>query len=122
MVDAAAARGLPVELLVQKALEGGAKGVPADRVIAAVRALAGELDASAGALHSAGLAAPDGDAIEAGAVALTAGAQEGEGRGAARAPRAPLRGPATPPPAGPPPPPGGPGPGTGPPGWRPLPA
>ena len=73
MVDSAAARGLPVELLVQKALEGGAKGVPADRVIAAVRALAGELDASAGALRSAGLAAPDGDAIEAGAFALTAG-------------------------------------------------
>src|SRR5439155_592321 len=30
----AAARGLPVEPLVQKAIEGGAKGVPADRVIA----------------------------------------------------------------------------------------
>ena len=39
VVDSAAARGLPVEPLVQKALEGGAKGVPAERVIAAVRAL-----------------------------------------------------------------------------------
>ena len=90
MVDAAAARGLPVELLVQKALEGGAKGVPADRVIAAVRALASELDASAGALHSAGLAAPDGDAIEAGAFALTAGLKEGQVRELARASRAPF--------------------------------
>ena len=90
MVDSAAARGLPVELLVQKALEGGAKGVPADRVIAAVRALAGELDASAGALHSAGLAAPDGDAIEAGAFALTAGLKEGQVRELARASRAPF--------------------------------
>src|SRR2546427_2838350 len=90
MVDAAAARGLPVELLVQKALEGGAKGVPADRVIAAVRALAGELDASAGALHSAGLAAPDGDAIEAGAFALTAGLKEGQVRELARASRTPF--------------------------------
>src|SRR2546422_11651342 len=90
MVDSAAARGLPVELLVQKALEGGAKGVPADRVIAAVRALAGELDASAGALHSAGLAAPDGDAIEAGAFALTAGLKEGQVRELARASRTPF--------------------------------
>ncbi len=90
MVDSAAARGLPVEPLVQKALEGGAKGVPADRVIAAVRALAGELDASAGALHSAGLAAPDGDAIEAGAFALTAGLKEGQVRELARASRAPF--------------------------------
>src|SRR3989449_9320298 len=97
MVDSAAARGLPVELLVQKALEGGAKGVPADRVIAAVRALAGELDASAGALHSAGLAAPDGDAIEAGALAPTAGRPEGGGSAPGPAPPAPLRGPRHPP-------------------------
>src|SRR5207247_10357895 len=90
MVDAAAARGLPVELLVQKALEGGATGVPVDRVSAAVRALAGELDASAGALHSAGLAAPDGDAIEAGAFALTAGLKEGQVRELARASRTPF--------------------------------
>jgi len=89
-VDSAAARGLPVEPLVQKALEGGAKGVPAERVIAAVRALAGELDASAGALRSAGLAAPDGDAIEAGAFALTAGLQEGQVRELAHASRTPV--------------------------------
>jgi len=90
IADSAAARGLPVELLVQKALEGGAKGVPADRVIVAVRALAGELDASAGALRSAGLAAPDGDAIEAGAFALTAGLKEGQVRELARASHAPF--------------------------------
>ena len=90
IVDSAAARGLPVELLMQKALEGGAKGVPADRVIAAVRTLAGELDASAGALRAAGLAAPDGDAIEAGVFALTAGLQEGQVRELARARRAPF--------------------------------
>jgi len=90
IVDSAAARGLPVELLMQKALEGGAKGVPADRVIAAVRTLAGELDASAGALRAAGLAAPDGDAIEAGAFALTAGLQKGQVRELARASHAPF--------------------------------
>src|SRR3989475_11080899 len=116
MVDAAAARGLPVELLVQKALEGGAKGVPADRVIAAVRALAGELDASAGALHSAGLAAPDGDAIEAGAVALPAGGQGGEGTGGGPPPPAPLSGPAPPRGGAPPRAPRGAGGASGPPG------
>src|SRR5438132_303326 len=45
----AAGRGLPVEPLVQKAIEGGAKGKPADRVIAAVRALSDQLAAAAAA-------------------------------------------------------------------------
>lgn len=69
----AAARGLPVEPLVQKAIEGGAKGVPADRVIAAVRSLAGRLGDAMAALHEAGLATPDGDVVEGGADALNAG-------------------------------------------------
>ena len=90
MADSATARGLPVELLVQKALEGGAKGVAADRVIAAVRTLAGGLAASAGALRSAGLAVPDGDAIEAGAFALTAGLSVQQVRDLARASHAPF--------------------------------
>ena len=34
LADTAAGRGLPVEPLIQKALEGGAKRVPADRIIA----------------------------------------------------------------------------------------
>src|SRR3989475_1358845 len=50
----AAGRGLPVEPLVQKAIEGGAKGKPADRVIAAVRALSDQLAAAADALRSGG--------------------------------------------------------------------
>src|SRR5947209_18746145 len=54
----AAERGLPVEPLVQKAIEGGAKGKPADRVIAAVRALSVQLAAAAAALRSGGPAAP----------------------------------------------------------------
>jgi len=49
----AAARGLPVDPLVQKAIEGGAKGVPADRVASAVRAVAAQLDAAAVALQTA---------------------------------------------------------------------
>ena len=69
----AAARGLPVEPLVQKAIEGSAKGVPADRVAAAVRAVAAQLDAAAAALRQGGLTSPDTDAIATGAFALNAG-------------------------------------------------
>jgi hypothetical protein len=70
---AAAARGLPTEPLVQKAIEGGAKGVPAERVIAAVRALAARLDEAAGALRAGGLGTPEPDVLEGGAYALNAG-------------------------------------------------
>jgi hypothetical protein len=74
----AAARGLPVELLIQKALEGGAKGVPADRVIAAVRVLATQLDEARGALREAGIQAPSPQAIEGGAYAINAGLNAGQ--------------------------------------------
>jgi hypothetical protein len=69
----AQARGLPVEPLLQKALEGGAKGVPAERVIAAVRVLAGRLDEARGAMQQAGVRTPSPDAVESGAYALNAG-------------------------------------------------
>ena len=69
----AAARGLPVDPLVQKAIEGAAKGVPADRVIAAVRALAGRLAEAMAAVREGGVAAPSGDVVEGGADALNAG-------------------------------------------------
>lgn len=66
-------RGLPVEPLIQKAMEGGAKGVPADRVIAAVRVLAAHLGQAQSALRDAGIQAPSPEAIEGGADALNAG-------------------------------------------------
>lgn len=69
----AAARGLPVDPLVQKALEGAAKGVPGDRVIAAVRALAGRLAEAMEAVRQGGVAAPSGEVVEGGADALNAG-------------------------------------------------
>jgi hypothetical protein len=69
----AAALGLPVDPLVQKAIEGAAKGVPGDRVIAAVRALAGRLGQSMAAVREGGLAAPRSDVVEGGADALNAG-------------------------------------------------
>ena len=69
----AAAHGLPIDPLVQKALEGAAKGVSGDRVIAAVRALAGRLGQALAAVREAGVAAPAGDVVEGGADALNAG-------------------------------------------------
>jgi len=69
----AAARGLPVDPLVQKAIEGAAKGVPSDRVIAAVRALAGRLAEAREAVRAGGVATPSGDVVEGGADALNAG-------------------------------------------------
>jgi len=69
----AAARDLPVDPLVQKAIEGAAKGVPGERVIAAVRALAARLGEAREAVRDAGVAAPSGNLVEGGADALNAG-------------------------------------------------
>ena len=73
----AAARGLPGELLIQKAIEGTAKAAPPDRVIAALGALLGRLSVSAAAVRTGGLRAPDDATIEAGAFALSAGLDSG---------------------------------------------
>jgi len=76
----ATAHGLPVEPLVQKAIEGGAKGVSAERVIAAVRAVAARLADAADALRAADIAAPGAEVVEAGADALNAGLNAGQVR------------------------------------------
>lgn len=69
---AAAARGLPVNPLIQKAIEGSAKGVPSDRVAAALRLITAHLDTAAAALRYGGLPA-DTLAIAAGEFAISAG-------------------------------------------------
>lgn len=74
---AAAARGLPLDPLIQKAIEGGAKGVPAERVSAALRLVVAQLDMSAAGLRAAGVS-PDTAAIAAGAFAITAGLNGGD--------------------------------------------
>ena len=48
---AAATRGLPIDPLIQKAIEGSAKGIPAERVATAVRLVAVQLDTAAAALR-----------------------------------------------------------------------
>ena len=70
--SAAAARGLPVDPLIQKAIEGSAKGVPSERVAAAVRLVAAQLDTAAAALREGELGS-DTVAIAAGGFAITAG-------------------------------------------------
>jgi hypothetical protein len=73
----AAARGLPVDPLIQKAIEGSAKGVPSERVIAAVRLVGMQLDTAAVALQATGLGS-DTLAITAGAFAIMAGLNGGD--------------------------------------------
>jgi hypothetical protein len=69
---AAAARGLPVDPLIQKAIEGTAKGVPSERVTAAVRLVVMQLDTAAAALREGGVLT-DTLVIAAGEFAITAG-------------------------------------------------
>jgi hypothetical protein len=85
----AAARGLPTEPLVQKAIEGGAKRVPAERLIAAVRALAGRLAVATDAVRAGGLASPAAEVVEGGADGLSAGLTPGQVSDLVRVSRAP---------------------------------
>ena len=89
IADEARARGLPVEPLVQKALEGGAKGVPGDRVVGAVRALVGRLDIARAALQEGGIRAPSPEVLESGADALNAGFNAQQVRDLGRVSRGP---------------------------------
>lgn len=78
LVDSARARGLPGTPLVDKALEGGVKGVPAERIVAAVRTVLDQLDAAATAVRGAVGQPPAADAVEAGAFAMAAGLTAGD--------------------------------------------
>ena len=69
IVEAARAAGLPVETLVDRALEGAAKRADGPRIVAAVRLLAAELAAARDALGPASSPME----LEAGAGALRAG-------------------------------------------------
>ncbi len=70
ILDSARAEGLPTEPLVDRALEGASKGAAADRILAAVQRLWGELQTARISL-GLGSSAPE---IVAGASALRAGA------------------------------------------------
>jgi hypothetical protein len=69
IVDSARGTGLPAEPLVQRALQGAARGADGERIAAAVRRLAGELATARTALGPASTPAE----VEAGAEAVHAG-------------------------------------------------
>ena len=68
ILDSARAAGLPLEPLVDRALEGASKGASGERIVAAVRKLATDLEAARQALRGG-----DSAELEAGASALRAG-------------------------------------------------
>lgn len=70
IIDSAVQAGLPRGPLVEKALEGSAKGASAEAIAGAVRALAGALASAREALGTA-----TADELNAGAVALRLGAR-----------------------------------------------
>jgi hypothetical protein len=70
LIDSAEAAGLPVEPLVDRALEGASKRAPGDRIVAAVRRLRDELATAREALGTRASTAE----LTAGASALRAGA------------------------------------------------
>ena len=88
IADSLARAGLPVQPLFRKALEGGAKGIPPDRIIGAVNSVASQLAQAAQALRSARVSA-DPAAIEAGGYAINAGLSAGQVGELARAYRPP---------------------------------
>jgi hypothetical protein len=90
LADSLARTGIPGEPLLRKALEGSAKGVPADRIVAAVRTVAGQLELSAASLRSAG-AVSDSQTVEAGAYAINAGLKGEQVAAIARASRPPYQ-------------------------------
>jgi hypothetical protein len=71
ILDSARTMGLPTEPIVDRALEGAAKGADPDRIFAAVQRLSGELGSAYDALGTGSSAAE----IVAGASALRAGAR-----------------------------------------------
>jgi hypothetical protein len=73
LVAQAAARGLPGEPVILKAIEGTAKGASPERVVAALGVVLERLGSAAAALREGGDTNPGPAAIEAGAFALSAG-------------------------------------------------
>lgn len=92
LADRARAEGLPVEPLADKALEGLAKGVAADRILPVVRGLADRLRVGRAVALSAGLPHPSGPLVAAAAEALGRGIQRPEIVGVLQASRAPEAG------------------------------
>src|SRR5688572_32828332 len=74
----ALARGLPSEPLIQKAIEGTAKGAAPEGVASAIRALLDRMTVAAAALRD-GRATPDAPTIDAASFGLSAGLSQPDG-------------------------------------------
>jgi len=85
VIDSAHAQGLPTRPLVDKALEGAAKGVLGDRVVAAVRMVFEQEHTAAAALRDVGETSDA--AVTAGAFAISAGLAPNDVAAVARAAR-----------------------------------
>lgn len=89
IVIQSAGEGLPVEALADKALEGWAKGAPADRLLVAVRDLRHRLSAARLAATEVGIANPTAPVVAAAAQALGRGMTMEDVRTLIRAARRP---------------------------------
>lgn len=87
LADSAAADRLPVQPLIDKALEGTAKGAPQDRILAAVRMVQRRLSEAAGAIRGVREPLANSPSIEAGAFAISAGLHPSQVQALARANR-----------------------------------
>lgn len=85
LADSAARAGVPAGPLVQKALEGAAKNVTADRVVAALQTLLGREIAGRLALRRGGMPSPAGPDVEGATFALSAGLSDSDVSSLARA-------------------------------------
>ena len=81
LADSAAARGLPVDPLVEKAIEGASP----ERIVVAVQTVLTRLGRAQVALQAATPGVAPADAVEAGAFALSAGLQDANVQEVARA-------------------------------------
>lgn len=73
LADSADHTGVPAALLVQKALEGAAKNVPPDRIVAALHALYRREVSALAALRRGGIVAPGEADVDGAVFALSAG-------------------------------------------------
>lgn len=81
----ASARGIPDQPLADKAIEGWAKRVPADRILGAVRHFADEMGNARDAVRAAGVEAPSGAVIAAAAEAMRGGMKPAQVRSVVQA-------------------------------------
>jgi hypothetical protein len=85
LTESAGVAGVPSSPLVQKALEGAAKNVPADRVVGVLQILLSREVTALAALRQGGVTSPDAAAVEGATFAIEAGLSASDVSALARA-------------------------------------